>query len=260
MIKVCYGIPVYGTQGKAWWGPLVENSASMYKFGIEIVPIPPFESMMVDFSRNHIVDAFLKTDAEWLKWIDADNVESEGSLRRLLNTQKTLVSGVYTKRNIDKPEPLVYVRNQWGAYDIWENFTPGEIVPVDAAGMGACLVHRSVFEDIQKNYRMLDLATGGVRLFHKDDIQGDILDNAIGEDDGKVIDGVFHQRVRMPTQDKVFSFFLLGDGRTEDYGFFECAKRSGHQLWVDTGVEAGHIGEFIHNPKDWRTWQRNNGS
>ncbi len=257
MIKVAFGIPAYGAQGKNWWGPLVESVSVLHAQGIELVNIPPFESMMVDISRNHIVDTFLKSDAEWLKWIDADNVETMGSLRRLLDTQKTLVTGVYVKRKMEKPEPLVYLRTESGRYNILENFTPGEILPIDAAGMGACLVHRSVFEDIRKNYRMLDLASGGIRVFHKDDIQGDIFDHTSDDNDGKVIDGVHHQRVRMSSVE-VFAYFILGDGRTEDYGFFECAKRSGHQLWADTSVEAGHIGEYIHKPKDWRKYLRDN--
>ena len=258
MIKVAFGIPAYGAQGKSWWGPLVESVSVLHAQGIELVSIPPFESMMVDVSRNHIVDSFLKSDAEWLKWIDADNVEMAGNLRRLLDTQKKLVTGVYVKRSMDKPEPLVYLRNEFGGYDIFERFTPGEILPIDAAGMGACLVHRSVFEDIKNNYRMLDLDGGGIRIFHKDDIIGDVFDHTVDENDGKVINGVHHQRVRLNSTEKVFSYFILGDGRTEDYGFFECAKRSGHQLWADTAVEAGHIGEYIHKPKDWRTWLRTN--
>lgn len=258
--KVCYGIPSYGGQEGSWWAPQIQSAALLHRDGIELRGVLRMSTMMVDVSRNHIVDMFMQSDAEWLKWIDADNVEQPGSLKRLLNCQKTIVSGVYVKRNEEKPEPIVYTRNEWGRYDLLENWTPGEILPLDAAGMGACLVHRSVFEDIQKNYRMLDLATGGIRLFHKDDIVGDIFDETIDENDGKVINGVHQQRVRIPNQDKVFSYFILGDGRTEDYGFFECAKRSGHQLWIDTAVEAGHIGETIHEPKDWRAWQRNNAS
>ena len=98
MDSVFLGIPVFGTQPMSWWGPLVKQAADYYKQDIELVDVLPYSSMMVDVNRNHIVDKFLKSGAEWLKWLDADNVELIGTLRRLLDNRKTLVCGVYVKR------------------------------------------------------------------------------------------------------------------------------------------------------------------
>jgi hypothetical protein len=59
----------------------------------------------------------------------------------------------------------------------------------------------------------------------------------------------------LPRRKKPFAFFILKDGRTEDMGFFEIAKRAGHQLWCDTGVEVGHVGEKVYYPRDWTRYQ-----
>jgi len=251
MDKVAVGVPVYADQSSQWWGPLVMQAANFHYQNIELVDVIPLRGMMVDVQRNYIVDDFLSTDAEWLRWLDADNVDKIGSIRRQLDTQKTLVTGLYMKRN-DKGEPLAYFSTHDGEYTPAGNFHPGEIIPIDAAGMGGCLVHRSVFEDIKKNFRMFDMARGGIITVHKDDIQGDVFDDAMDVTDERVVDGTYRLRLRQPKKKKPFAFFVLGFGRTEDYGFFEMAKRAGHQLWLDTGVEIGHIGEHNFTPEEVR--------
>lgn len=251
MDRVSFGIPAYGKQSKDWWGPLVRQAAELYKQNIELVDLHIVSSMMTDVARNHIVEDFLKTDAEWLRWLDADNVDKLGSVRRLLDTQKTLVTGIYTKRN-ESGDMVAYFATGEGEYEPVNGYTPGEIFPIDSAGMGGCLVHRSVFEDIQRNYFMLDMSIGGVITVHKDDMQGDVFDDAITDYDNQLIGGLYHLRLRQPRKKKPFPFFMLGFGRTEDYGFFEMAARSGHKLWLDTGVEVGHIGEKVYTPADAR--------
>ncbi len=254
MDKVSIGVPAYGSQSKDWWGPLIRQAAELHKQDIELVDLHVISSMMTDVSRNHIVDNFLKGGAEWLRWLDTDNVDKLGSIRRLLDTRKTLVTGIYTKRN-DSGEAIAYFATPDGEYAPVSGYTPGEIFPIAAAGMGGCLMHRSVFEDIQKNYRMFDLAGGGIVTVHKDDLEGDVFDDAQTNYDGKAVDGLLHLRLRQPRRKKPFAFFMLGFGRTEDYGFFECAARSGHQLWLDTGVELGHIGEKTYTPAEFRKWE-----
>jgi hypothetical protein len=251
MDRVSLGIPVYGSQTKDWWGPLVKQTGELYKQNIELAEVFVSSSMMTDVNRNHIVDDFLKTDVEWLRWLDADNVDKIGALRRLLDTRKTLVTGLYTKRN-EKGGAVAYFKTPDGMYSEVSGHTPGEIFPIDAAGMGACLVHRSVFEDIQKNYFMFDMAGGGILTVHKDDIEGDVFDDALADYDNKLIEGTYHLRLRQPRKKKPFPFFMIGFGRTEDYGFFEMAARSGHKLWLDTGVEVGHIGDKVYTPADVR--------
>lgn len=246
MDKVALGIPAYGRQGKDWWGPLVRQAAELYKQNIELVDLHLTASMMTDVARNHIVGDFLKSNAEWLQWLDADNVLKNGAIRRLLDTRKTLVTGIYTKRD-ERGEPVAYYATEEG-YQTVGRYTPGEILPIEAAGLGGLLVHRSVFEDIQANYRMFNLIGGGVVTLHREDIQGDVFDTDEAGSDGKAIDGVLHLRLRQMKVHRPFAFFMLQFGRTEDYGFFEMAKRCGHQLWLDTGVEVGHLGETNYTP------------
>jgi hypothetical protein len=250
MDRVSYGIPAYGMQSPNWWAPFVAQAAGLFRYDIELVRVHVAMGMMTDLSRNTIVDQFLKSDVEWLRWLDADNVDKAGSLRRLLDCRKTLVTGLYTKRD-ESLEPHAYFRTE-DSYERIADYTPGEIIPIEAAGMGGCLVHRSVFEDILKNYRVFNMLGGGVFTIHKDDIHGDVFDESVDELDGKLVDGVLHLRARQTKIKRPFPFFILADGRTEDYGFFEMAARSGHKLWLDSGVEISHLGEKSYSPAQAR--------
>lgn len=250
MDKVSIGIPIYGDTPKDVWVPLSIQMMKLKEMGIELGSLITIGSMMTDISRNKIADIFLKSDSEWLMWVDNDNVHDLSSIRYLLDTDKTLVTGLYTKRD-DEQEALVYK-----LVDRHYKSVPhvrGELIEADAAGMGACLVHRSVFEDIKKNYRVFERQTTGVILVHKDDIVGDVMDGSAHDTDGKVVDGVLHDRLRLPRPGVTFPFFRLEYQRTEDYVFFEQAKRCGHPLWVDTSVTVGHIGNKIYHPDDaWK--------
>jgi hypothetical protein len=211
--------------------------------------------MMTDMARNEVVNRFLATEAEWLQWIDADNTVSVGMIRRLLDTKKSLVTGVYVKRDEKNPEPILYLSGNDGMYQNLTTWRRGEILPIDAAGLGGCLVHRSVFDDVKKNYRILERVNGGIVVVHKDDIDGDIFDESKNTD-GKVIEGSYHDRLQIPKHKHTFPYFMIEYARTEDYGFFERARRVGHSLWADTSVELGHVGKHIHKPEDWRKLQR----
>lgn len=254
MDRVCFGIPYYGTQTAEWWNPLVSEAARLYADGIELEHVISIGGMMTDSARNHIVKEFLETKADWLQWIDADNTPPLGMVRRLLNTGKTVVTGVYVKRGAN-PEPLLFHRTPTGMYQVMEHWRVGEILPIDAAGLGGTLVHRSVFEAIERDYRALEKVNGGLTIVHKDDIWGDVFDST-AETDGKVVEGVYHERLRQPMHKHVFPYFMTEYCRTEDYGFFERCARVGHPLWVDTSVELGHVGTHVNKPKDWREKQK----
>lgn len=251
MDKICLGLPAYGAQTPNWWKPLLIQVSELYKQNIELVDILDATVMATDYARNSISYRFLDTDAEWLMWIDADNTLPLGTIRRLLDTGKSLVTGVYVSR-VGEVKPIAYHRYSDGTYENIPEWRRGEIIPVDAAGMGATLTHRSVFEDILKDYRVLSRSSGGLLTVRKDGIIGDIFDDAAEPNDGKVVNGVLQERVYQTRKKLRVPFFYLEMGRTEDFPFYEMAKSVGHQLWLDTSVEVGHLQEGERTIADFR--------
>jgi hypothetical protein len=257
--KVAFAVPFYSVVDGVWWVQTTDFIVNTIPT-IEYHGLIAMGTMATDHARNTIVDDFLyKSNAEWLFWIDADTLVPVGTLSRLLALGKTLVSGLYYGKNPPHP-PIAYYKLPNGTYipiDKQEGWEKGEILPVDATGFGCMLTHRSVFEDIRKNYEIFQYANGGIASVHKNDVVGEFGTTADGyhrhEHDGKVYKGQYRERLINPTIDGVkFPFFMLEHLRTEDMYFFDHAARVGHKPWLDTSIECGHLRPVPYQGKDYR--------
>lgn len=250
MTKIAVGIPCYGAQDPEWWSQLAINMA-VWGREYELTLIVA-STMAADHNRNDIVDRFLKSDAEWLFWIDADTVVPMGAIRRLLATGKTLASGLYYGKH-PPHNPIAYVRynKAYVSIERTQNWEKGEIIPVDASGMGCMLTHRSVYEDIKENFTILQRDGGGLVPVQNKNIIGAIDEKH--EHDGKVYKGQFRTRMLQPTIENMrFPFFGLEFGRTEDIWFFELAAIVGHKVWLDTSLECGHLRPKAFTGEEYR--------
>jgi hypothetical protein len=225
---------------------MMKTIGNLHNLGIEFVDLFHDGTMMTDKNRNNIAHSFLESEADWLFWVDADNINPIPALRRLLDTAKagkrTLVAGLYFGKAESKGyPPIAYDKTKRNMYKPIEQWERGEILLRDAAGMNSVLSHKSVYEDLEVHYITLQKASGGLITVHRDDIIGDIFESESLPTDGKVIDGVLYERMWIPEEPINTMFFALEYGRTEDMGFFEKCQRLGHILWIDTSVEAGHL-------------------
>lgn len=249
---ICVGVPFYGPQEAEWWSSFSVMLVNLSR-SCEFEALLTSGTMATDHNRNAIVDAFLNNyKAEWLLWVDADNTVPAGAITRLLGTGKTLISGLYYGKN-EPHNPIAYVKAA-GAYKAINevmNWERGEILPVDACGFGCMLTHRSVFDDIRENFVVLQRDGGGIVPIHKSKVRGQM--GGKHETDGHVYKGQLHTRMIEPTlKSKVFPYFGLEFGRTEDMWFFDLAEQVGHKPWVDTGIECGHIRPVAFTGKDYR--------
>lgn len=264
MHKLVIGVATYGSQYPDWWSRLVKTVALLAKIDVEFTGVLTANSMLTDSNRNLITKSFLeKTNADWLFWYDADNRIDEGGIKRLLDINKTMVSALYySKRH--PYTPIAYYRMkdgpQRGLYASIEKGQPyerGEIIPVDAAGMGSLLTHRSVYEDIMKSYVPCKDMKGAIYSINRNDIQGKLPTSPPEKTkfDNEVYKGQLRTTLYlhdMADTNDPFPFFLLGGRRTEDMHFFETAHRVGHKCWLDTSVEVGHIADFEFTGEDYR--------
>lgn len=239
---ISVGLPFYGLFSGEWTGQTLQFIAQLAQTQ-ELVEIIPMGAMSADHNRNAIVNDFLKSRAEWLFWIDSDTLVPAGAPDRMLAHGRTLVSGLYYGKYGAHP-PIAYTIYN-GAFTpidkqiLWEK---GEILNVDAVGMGCMLTHRSVFEDILKNYEVFQIPGGGIVPVHKSDLLGAVKDDDKHEHDGKVYRGQLRLRIRKPTLEGLrFPFFMVEHIRTEDMFFFDLARRVGHRPVLDTSIECGHL-------------------
>jgi hypothetical protein len=254
MDRVSIGFAAYGSTSPKIWGQWMMLAASLHEAGIHLEHVLVGSQMATDNNRNIVAHEFLKSDTEWLFWLDTDVVPPWQALKKLLDLKKTIATGLYYLKD-EATEPTIYTRQVTGRYAVMQAWEPGEIMEVDSAGHGCLLVHRKVYEDIQAKFALLQRPDGAMFLYPRDQIVGKIDGNARHKTDGKVIDGVLRTRMYAELHQKTnepFPFYSLERGRTEDMLFFECAQYAGHRIWCDTAIECRHGGWKFWDGRDYR--------
>lgn len=255
--KLAIGVAVGGKQGPDWWGMLTAMAANFHLINVDFHGLLYAGSMMVDGNRNNIVTGFLKSEADWLLWIDTDVKFKLGAVKRLLDARRTLISGVY----VGKTPPytnIAFRRQGNGRYvevSEFEDYYRGEIIEIDMAGMGFCLTHRTVFEDMQKKFTVYQDQWGHYWPIFNEDVMGAVKERdtpgSTHIHDGKVYKGQL--RIRLWPLDHEITFwpwFQMRYGKTEDVVFFEHAQKAGHNAWLDTSLSAEHIGPYEYTQED----------
>jgi len=101
-------------------------------------------------ARNLIVRDFLKSDCEWLFFVDHDVLPhpyTYGYMRQHMQRMEyPIVSGLYFSKG-EPSEPLVFRGRGAGPFLDWKL---GDIVPVDGVVMGCTIIHRSILETYWK--------------------------------------------------------------------------------------------------------------
>ncbi len=107
----------------------------------------------ITHNRNHLVDTFLKTDYEWLMFIDSDTVPP-GKVLDMTKNGKDICSGIYHQGQFDSIVPVVYSKKKKGYGLYIDDKTKDNVVEVDGVGAGCLLINRKVFEKMEKPYFM----------------------------------------------------------------------------------------------------------
>lgn len=100
------------------------------------------------------------SDSEWLLWVDSDIVLTMPVLKMLWETadkdKKPVVTGVYfvsgeNEQSLMRPSPAIYMETG-DPYrtQIIHPLPQNKVIPVDIAGFGLMLMHRSIIEPVRK--------------------------------------------------------------------------------------------------------------
>lgn len=268
--KVDIMIPCYGTQSPHWWSKVLINLISESGVTVDIQAIRSSNSMMPDNNKNGMLESkkvtkltleeiqeqkargnltdinrvnltkcFMSGNAEWSFWIDDDTVPPPNAIASMLKLKRPFVSGLYF---LDfKHTPVAYMRQRGGSYSPIINYSKGTVMEVDAVGMGCALIHRSVFEKIQADHRVMMRPNGSLIVLHKSMFRNDKPSKVGGA--GYVENGIYHMPLspQESDDDRPFPFFQLEYSRTEDMHFCELCANVGIRPVVDTTLICGHV-------------------
>lgn len=183
--------------------------------GLQIINAQGFP---IDAARNEVCRAFLASDADCLLFLDADMTHPPNLAQRLISINLPLVTARYQMR---KPPFATVAFRKIGPSPF--DYAPVEdehgVIPVDAAGAGALLIHRGVLERIHYEHTLDD-------------------PSAVPE---------------------WFRYTLNESGlraRSEDMWFFEQAAACGFGAWCDLDTVCGHVSGFAVDPTWAQPWKR----
>jgi GT2 family glycosyltransferase len=224
----------------AWWVPTTAAILEWERAGIKVGQIIAPDTALTDANRNRIADDFLKGDSDWLLQLDDDTVPPSNALPTLLALNEPFCAALYHAKD-DNEVPVAHLRNPNGRYYPLPRYVPGEVVPVDLVGMGCTLIHRCVFEDIEKAHVLATTLDGQVMPIPRRCVSNESLPGQAGRDK-RVIGGWLLVRAELGYAPKFWPFYAFTFGRTEDIWFCELAAEAGYRPVMDTGIVCKHLG------------------
>ena len=284
------GVPCYGGQNSSWWQNLMIDIIAEDKKTCNIIAASVSQSMLpddnknkivemtfagqllnephrihqVDINRNQLARWFMnpETDpnkektikAEWLVFVDSDTKPPKGFIGAMLAAKRRFVSGLYF---LPSPpyNPIAYSRRNNGLYEAIVNYTSGQFMEVDSVGMGCALIHRTVFEDIQKNHTVyMNQINGAMVPIFNEDIKN--KHRYTGPATRTFISNGLMQTPVQPvdwtTETGAWPFFALEYARTEDHFFCELANNIGVKPFLDTNIACAHQKTKDTTEKDYQ--------
>lgn len=217
-----------------------------------------FGDAFVAHSRNKLAAGFLRSKMEWALFIDDDNVPPFGNaalynsftgfdlpekfagvhgIDRLMSHGKTLIGGLYRGR-WPQSGPVFGEGPSFQRY--LEDAPRDEIRQTQWVGFGFVLVHRTVFEDMEKEFP--DLArdpdgSGGNWFTSSEHDLVKSVHVALAEADPAKMRQILELGLAKSARNS-----NLGVG--EDVIFCRRAAQAGHPCHVDLGCIVAHLGEF----------------
>ena len=152
-------------------------------------------------ARNNLARQAIKSEADWVLWLDSDMVFSPDLLQRMLK--------VCTENDIDFLTALCFRRKP--------PFTPCLFDRLDKSGRGAS--YTALMSVPDGRFKVGGCGFAGVLM------STDVLMSVASKFDGRMFDPL--------------------EGFGEDVSFCWRARQCGYDIWCDSEIEMGHVGNCI---------------
>jgi len=140
--------------GKLKWLPDIRNKFNRVQ--IVYMDTYPSDSFMdrITRGRNMVVDYARKHDHDMILFIDNDILVPTNTVTELMKVDAEIVGALVKCRRDDREGWYnIYIKQPNGTYLRKQDFTPGEILEVDATGCDCLLIHKCVFSKLKFQWR-----------------------------------------------------------------------------------------------------------
>lgn len=234
---VVIATPMYGGMCTGHYTQsLLMTGATFTQSSIQMSAMMMFNESLIQRARNGLVKNFLKTDGDYLMFIDADIGWNPHDILPMIEADKDIICGIYPKKEInwhgvkaavEAGVPVEQLKHHSGALvvnlvDYSGTVTVPRKDPLEIwnGGTGFMLIKRSVFEGLKDK----------VAAYTNDVVD---LNNSVNPGD------------------QIHEFFAVsieeGTNRllSEDYHFCMLARKHGYKVWAAPWVSLGHVGSYL---------------
>jgi len=208
--KVLIATPMYGgVCTGAYCQGIINATQVLAQHGIESVMSFMYNESLITRARNALAQAFLKSDATHLMFIDADISFNAMDIVGMLAANKDVIGGIYPKKEINWQSvrqaiasgvPDDQLKHHTGSFVVnLVDYAPSVTVPVNEpveiqnAGTGFLLIKRNVFEELKPHtpFYNNDVADLGNTLQAREEIH-EYFSTSIEEGTNRLLSEDYH--------------------------------------------------------------------
>jgi len=215
---------------------LLMTGSAFTQAGIQMSAMMMFNESLIQRARNGLVKNFMRTNGDYLMFIDADIGWNPHDILPMIDADKDIICGIYPKKEInwhgvkaavEAGVPVEQLKHHSGALvvnlvDYSGTVTVPRTEPLEIwnGGTGFMLIKRSVLEGLADK----------VATYTNDVVD---LNNTVNPGD------LIHEYFAVSIEE--------GTNRllSEDYHFCMLARKHGYKVWAAPWVTLAHIGSYM---------------
>ena len=232
--KLFIATPMYGGMCAGFYAQsLIDGINKLSQAGVTTQLSFMFNESLIPRARNALTQQFLKSDCNYMMFIDADIKFDANDILPMIAADKDIICGVYPKKEIawnmvrnaiNAGVPDNELKHHTGSFVVnLIDYNSEVTVPINQpveiwnGGTGFMLIKRSVFDTLKKT----------VPVYRNDVVD---LSNNLGFEE-------------------VYEFFACSIDETrrllsEDFHFCKIARDAGMKVWAAPWVNLSHIGTY----------------
>lgn len=167
--KIAIAMPVYNSIPSNCFANFIKFCGEIsqgYNYTTLIV-----DSTIVSQARNVLIESFLKTDADYLLFLDSDMIVSASQIHAMILTDKEVISALAFSRGKNCIPSFRVMQNN--EHFPVKNYPENALIEVSSVGMACCLIKRKVIEDLiakKKDGILFDIKLKSVGMALGEDI------------------------------------------------------------------------------------------